>query len=64
MIDPDRLTRVHVHNVRVKIVSKGKGLEQVQATVILADQQGDVCGEMDWSIWVKDGCEALRKGEW
>jgi hypothetical protein len=64
MIDPDRLSRVHVHNVRVKIVKKGKGLEEVRATIILADEHGDECGEMPWSIWAKGGCEALRKREW
>jgi hypothetical protein len=64
MIDPDRKKRVHVHNVRCKIVSKGKGLEEVVATLMLADENGDDAGTMDWSIWTKDGHEALRKGEW
>ncbi len=59
MIDPDRLKRVHVHNVRVKM----KG-EDAVATIILADENGDECGEMSWSVWIKDGREALRKGEW
>jgi len=64
MIDPDRLNRVHVHNVRAKTVSKGKGIEEVQATIILSDETGEVCGQMDWSTWIKDGREALQKGEW
>lgn len=69
MIDPDRLKRIHVHNVRVKIKNKGKGLEEVVATIVLADAVDSegysiICGEMDWSVWIKDGCEAVRKGEW
>ena len=64
MIDPDRLKRVHVHNVRVKIVNKGKGIEEAVATIILADEHGYECGKMDWQQWINGGCEALRKGEW
>jgi hypothetical protein len=64
VIDPDRLKRVHLHNVRAKIVSKGKGLEEIVATIILADERGKECGQMDWSQWINGGCEALRKGEW
>jgi hypothetical protein len=64
MIDPDRLKRVHVHNVRVKIKTTGKGLEEVIATIDLADEDGRFYSEMDWSVWIKDGCEAVRKGEW
>jgi 6-pyruvoyl-tetrahydropterin synthase len=64
MIDPDRLKRLHVHNVRVKIKNKGKGLEEVVATIDLADETGYVIDQMDWSIWCKGGCKAVREGKW
>ena len=64
MIDHDRLKRIHVHNVRVKIKNTGKGLEEVMATIDLVDEDGHFYSEMDWSIWIKEGREAVRKGEW
>jgi hypothetical protein len=60
----DRLKRVHVHNVSVKIVNVGKGLEEVRATIQLVDEKNNKCGEMDWKVWCNGGRDALIKGEW
>jgi len=55
----ERLRRVHVENVRVKIVREAHGVERAAATIVLSDET-----TMSWEQWLAGGRDLLQKGEW
>ena len=55
----DRLSRIHVINVRIRIVREARGVERVAATIILSDET-----QMSWEQWLAGGRDAIQKGKW
>ena len=54
-----REDRVHIVNVRCKMVKETHGQEKILASLVLSDGS-----EMSWEVWVAGGRDALLKGEW